>query len=241
MNRFRPHHKIYGRRPSSRSSLWICSSDDLSRREAGYALVALMALMTLMALIALAAAPSIRQQVQREQEKEAIYRGEQVADAIRDFYIYRRAMTNNPGPQALPSSMDQLLEGVQIPGRTKKLQILRVSASRDPLYASGEWGYVAPQSQKLIGFQRDVVIYAGSMVPTPRNPQVIELQRLAVPQLTGIVDIGSLGSSSSADEESDEMSGPFVGVSSRSKRNSILHYYGIQKHNQWVFTPLFRW
>jgi type II secretory pathway pseudopilin PulG len=240
MNRFRPHHKIYGVSLSQRSSLSVCASAAFGRREDGYALVALMALMTLMALFALAAAPSIRQQVQREQEKDAIYRGEQVADAIRDFYIYRRAMTNNPGPQALPSSMDQLLEGVQIPGRTKKLQILRVSASRDPLDASGEWGYVAPQSQKLIAFQRDVAIYAGSMVPTPKNPQVVELQRLAVPQMTGIIDIGSSESSSAGDGEADDISGPFVGVASRSKRNSILHYYGIQKHNQWIFTPLFR-
>ena len=61
----------------------------LASPEAGYTLVALLALMTLLALFATAAAPSIRQQAQREREKETIFRGEQVADAIRDYYLYR--------------------------------------------------------------------------------------------------------------------------------------------------------
>ncbi|PYT85816.1 MAG: hypothetical protein DMG36_27210, partial [Acidobacteria bacterium] len=51
----------------------------LRPQEAGYTLVALIALMTLLALFAMAAAPSIVQQAQREREKEAIFRGEEVA------------------------------------------------------------------------------------------------------------------------------------------------------------------
>ena len=39
-------------------------------------------MMTVLALFAMAAAPSIQQQSQREREQEAIFRGEQVADAI---------------------------------------------------------------------------------------------------------------------------------------------------------------
>src|SRR3977135_4350919 len=113
--------------------------------EAGYTLVALIALMTLMALFAMAAAPSIMQQGQREREKEVIFRGEEVADAIRIFYGAQLRNGRPQGSPALPTDMDQLLEGVPV-GRTKKLQILRASAAHDPLSSSGEWQLVRPQS-----------------------------------------------------------------------------------------------
>src|SRR5205809_2159458 len=73
--------------------------------ERGYTLIALIALMSLLALFALAAAPRVQQQAQREREKEAIFRGEQVADAIRAYYRYR----GDQGVNSLPTSMDQLL------------------------------------------------------------------------------------------------------------------------------------
>src|SRR3954468_6489916 len=87
--------------------------------ERGYALVSLILVMSLLALFALSAAENVRQQGQREREKEAIFRGEQVADAIRSYYRYRGAQ----GVNSLPNSMDDLLQG--IPRGTKKLQILR--------------------------------------------------------------------------------------------------------------------
>jgi type II secretory pathway pseudopilin PulG len=202
--------------------------------------VGLLAVMTILALFALAAAPSVRQQSQREREKETIFRGEQIADAIRDYYIYRRTVLGVPGDQALPTSMDQLLEGVPIPGGTKKRQILRASAARDPLSESGEWGHVAPRSQKLLGFQEDVMLYAGNFLPPPSNNQMRELQGLSAPQLTNVLGVDRPTSAGSNDDLSDDASGPFVGVSSRSSNKSVLYYYGIDQHNRWVFTPLFR-
>ncbi len=240
-SRCRPHHKMYGTQSDLRETTDEPNHATTARQDEGYGLVALLAVMTVLALFALAAAPNIRQQVQREQEQEAIFRGEQVADAIRRYYLNRRRVMNISGPQALPTSVDQLLEGVQIPGRTRKLQILRASAAHDPLSASREWGFVRPQSPKLIDFERNVITYSGSFLPIPRDAQVAELQKDMVPQLGNIINIGSSLSSLSGDEESDDASGPFVGVSSRSGRKSVLHYYGIQQHNQWVFTPLFRW
>ena len=43
----------------------------------------------MLALFALAAAPSIRQQAQREREIETIFRGEEVAEGIRLYYAYQ--------------------------------------------------------------------------------------------------------------------------------------------------------
>src|SRR6266404_185709 len=77
-----------------------------ARSDGGYTLVALLLVMSLLALFAVAAAENVRQQAQREREKEAIFRGEQVSDAIRSYFRFRGAQ----GVNSLPTSIDQLLE-----------------------------------------------------------------------------------------------------------------------------------
>ena len=235
-----PYHKICGSSSGDDPTPSFADRSDVRSSEAGYTLVALLALMTLLALFAMAAAPSIRQQAQRENEKEAIFRGEQVADAIRIYYGNRAATLRLNGDQALPSSMDQLLEGIPIPGGSKNRQILRASAARDPLSASGEWRFIHPRAQSLIDFERAVLVYAGSVLPSPQPREVVQMQQFAAPQLTGILNLGPAETSTSAVDSSDDSSGPFVGVASRSKNSSVLYYYGIDHHNQWIFTPLFR-
>jgi type II secretory pathway pseudopilin PulG len=198
--------------------------------ERGYALVALLVVMSLMALLALAAAPQVRQQTQREREKEAIFRGEQVAAAIRLYYQYR----GNQGVNSLPTSMDQLLEG--IPRGTKKLQILRSEAARDPLSSSGEWRLVGPTSPEIGKFVRSVTVYSGGVPPAPRLPGLAGL----IPQMTNILNTDSTDTAPGGEDASANSSGPFLGVASRSQRNSVMTYYGIERHDEWIFTPLFR-
>jgi type II secretory pathway pseudopilin PulG len=208
--------------------------------EAGYTLVALLALMSILSLFAMAVAPSAQQQAVREREKEAIFRGEQIADAIKDYYRYRTTVTRQVGDAALPSSMDQLLEGVPIPGGSKNRMILRASAARDPLTIEGEWRFIRPRSESLIEFQQSVMFYAGNVLPPPRDQQIAQLQQFAVPQLTSLVNLATPGQPRRSSSVDDDASGPFVGVASRSRRESVLTYYGIEQHDQWIFTPLFR-
>ena len=198
--------------------------------ERGYALVALLVVMSLMALFALAAAPQVRQQAQREREKEAIFRGEQVAGAIRLYYQYR----GNQGVNSLPTSMEQLLEG--IPRGTKKLQILRSEAARDPLSSSGEWRLVGPTSPEVGKFVRSVTVYSGGVPPAPRLSGLAGL----IPQMTNILDTDSTDTAPGGEDTSVNSSGPFLGVASRSQRNSVMTYYGIERHDEWIFTPLFK-
>lgn len=231
-------HNIFG--SSSEPSLRRSQTDLSAKRrsEGGYTLVALLALMSIVALFAMAVAPRVQQQAQREREKEAIFRGEQVADAIRQYYIYRSISTRGQGDQALPTSMDQLLEGVPIPGGSKNRQILRPSAARDPLTSEREWNLVRPRSQTLIEFQQNIMFYTGNFLPQPQG-QIGQLQQFAAPRLVAVNPGTSEGSSGSS--SADEMSsGPFVGVASRSEKDSVLTYYGIERHDQWIFTPLFR-
>jgi hypothetical protein len=196
--------------------------------------------MTILALFAMAIAPSMQQQAEREREKEAIFRGEQVADAIRDYYKYRVALNRVTGDQALPTSMDQLQEGLPIPGGAKTRQILRASAAHDPLTIEGEWRFIHPRTEALMNFQQSVMAYAGTVLPTPRDPQMAQLQQFAVPQITSVLNLDSTSKPSSSSSAADDSSGPFVGVTSRSKRSSVLTFYGIENHDEWVFTPLFR-
>lgn len=200
--------------------------------EGGYTLVALLLVMSLLAFWAMAAADNLRQQGQREREKEAMFRGEQVADAIRSYYRYRGAQ----GVNSLPTSVDQLLEG--IPRGTKKLQILRAEAARDPLSQSGEWKLIGPTSEDIAGFVKSLTVYSGGTAPTPRG----DMARLAslIPQMTNVLDTGSTSTAPGGEDDSANSSGPFLGVASRSQRNSVMTYYGIDRHDQWIFTPLFR-
>ena len=205
-----------------------------SNDEGGYALVALLLVMSLMTLFAMAAASNVKQQAQREREKEAIFRGEQVADAIRAYYRSR----GGQGVNSLPTNMDQLLEGIQIPGRTKKLQILRAAAAVDPLSSSGEWKLISPTSQDFAGLVRNLTVYSGGVPPTPRN----DFRALAtlIPQMTNVLDTKSTDTAPGGEDNSESSSGPFLGVTSHSQRNSVITYYGIDRHDEWIFTPIFR-
>lgn len=213
--------------PNVHSAIRSLQSD-----EHGYTLVALIAVMTLLALFAMAAAPSISQQAQREREKETIFRGEEVANAIRMYVEYRNSQ-NARGVAALPTSMDQLLEG--IPRGTHKLQILRPEAAVDPLSSKGEWRLISPTSPDLVQFVQAVTVYAGGTPPPTRGT----FQQF-VPQLVNVINTGSTGTAPGGDDSSDNTIGPFLGVASRSQHGSVITYYGIDRHDQWIFTPLFR-
>jgi type II secretory pathway pseudopilin PulG len=209
---------------------------DLRRQpERGYALIALLALMTLLMIAMMAAAPSIRQQSRRERELEAIARGEEVAEAIR-MYI-----TINPTHQP-PNSMEELLEGVTPAGRTKKVKVLRASAARDPLSESGEWRTIKLRDEALVRFMRDISEYADGRTPTATNDPSLQTLSQQLPQLTGLVlGLGSGSAEGSGGEDGSlSNSGPFIGVASRSRRESIITYYGIDRHDRWVFTPFYR-
>ncbi|HKS09472.1 MAG TPA: hypothetical protein VJS13_08005 [Pyrinomonadaceae bacterium] len=233
-------HNICG--SSSVCSQRLSNGDPSAKRqsEGGYTLVALLALMTVLALFAMALAPRVQQQAQREREKEAIFRGEQVADAIRQYYVYTSQVKRLPGEQALPSSIEELLDGLPKPGGSKSLQILRASAARDPLTLDGEWRFVRPRSQALIEFQQSIMFYTGNFLPQPRDAQLIPLQQVAVPPITSLVNLGTRPTQNNSSTADDVGSGPFVGVSSHSKSDAVLAYYGIERHDQWIFTPLFR-
>ena len=201
--------------------------------ERGYALVALLALMTVLMVVMMAAAPGLQQQSRRERELEAIARGEEVAEAIRMYIHYHP--THQP-----PTSMEELLDGVTPQGSTKKIYVLRASAARDPLSKSGEWRTVKFNDPAFANFVKDLTEYANGRLPEPTTDP--ELRALAgqIPRPSVILNLGEDGGAPGGEDESSSINGPFLGVASRSQRDSIITYYGIERHDHWVFTPFFK-
>jgi type II secretory pathway pseudopilin PulG len=227
-------HKIYGS-CGSRSQRRL---GDCRQAERGATLVALLAVMTFMTLLALAAAPSILQQAQREREQEAIFRGEQVAEAIRLYYNAQVRLRGATGEASLPTSIDNLLEGVSKPGLSKKLQVLRASAAKDPLTSSGEWRFIRPHSNAMADFTRNIMLYTENVLPATRDTELNRVQQFMAPPVLAVS--GLTGGGLSGDDLAESSTGPFIGVTSRSKQKAVIYYYGIDQHNQWVFTPFYR-
>ena len=193
--------------------------------------------MTVMALLMLAAAPNLYQQIRREKEQEAIHRGNEIAEAILIYMNY-----NNGQP---PKSMDDLLKGVQVPGRTKRLMILRESAAKDPLSSSGEWKLIQDSDKVLQNFSRKVFTYNdGVPLSNPGQQGSPTRQRLdtATVRFRVNLDVETTEETDppGGEDETDNVEGAFIGVASRSQRKSVLTFYGIERHDWWVFTPLFR-
>jgi type II secretory pathway pseudopilin PulG len=199
-----------------------------SHEERGYTLVALIAVCTILALALTAAAPRLQQQAQREREKESIARGEEVAEAI---FLYGRAMGR------LPNNMDELVKGITPPGSIKTIQILRHEAATDPLSSSGEWKLVHANDRAFIEFQADLAKYNGGVLP-----QQFIYKGFTPPQaaVTGLVDLKQEEEPPGGEDTEANASGPFIGVVSRSRHKSVLAYYGIERHDRWIFTPAYR-
>jgi type II secretory pathway pseudopilin PulG len=211
------------------------ASAEPRRGERGYSLVALLALMTVMMIAMMAAAPSLQQQSRRERELEAVARGEEVAEAIRLYIRYK----GQP-----PNSMQDLLDGVTPRFSTKKIYVLRASAACDPLTSHngecGEWRTVKVNESAFANFVRQLAIYNDGHLPAPtRDPSLLPFAQ-QLPRLTGILDLGSTDEAPGGEDDSVSSDGPFIGVTSRSHRASVITYYGIERHDQWVFTPFFR-
>jgi len=198
--------------------------------EHGMTLFAVMAVMAVFSIALLAVAPTVQLEIQREKELEAIRRGEEVANAVRQYVEFYRGAR-------LPSSMDDLLEG--LPQGTKKRQILRQSAAIDPLSEDGRWRLIKADVSTIGPFARRVQNYNGGMLP-PNPSQVFDRYTVVV--------VNSLNTELDEDNEADDDldveivtdNQPFIGVASQSRSKSVLAYYGIENHSKWIFTPLFR-
>ncbi|MEZ5305943.1 MAG: prepilin-type N-terminal cleavage/methylation domain-containing protein [Pyrinomonadaceae bacterium] len=202
----------------------------IRNNEKGMSLLAVLAVMFIFALMLLAAAPGIQMEVQREKELESIRRGEEIADAIKEYVDYYQGAK-------LPESIDDLLEG--IPAGTKKRMILRESAAVDPLSDDGEWKLVSPTGSTFQSFARRVQQYNNGLLPsTPDRFLNRYAVSLASVSLKSVEEDPKEPDASDGDNVTGDIQ--FIGVTSSSRRRSVITYYGQENHSKWVFTPMFR-
>ena len=206
--------------------------------ESGMTLLAIMAVMAIFAIGLLAVAPSVQLGVQREKELESIRRGEEIAEAIRQYIQFHNGAK-------LPESIDDLLEG--LPQGTKKRMILRPSAATDPLSEDGKWRLIKADPKVISAFAKRVQAFNNGLLPnsTRGNEHTagrILDQRYSV-QLLVNLNTGTEDETDNADDDDFDITTenqPFIGVASQSRSKSVLTYYGIERHSNWIFTPLFR-
>lgn len=194
--------------------------------ERGATMMAVLGMMTILAIGLMAVAPSIQHEVQREKELETIRRGEEVAEAIRQYVQFYNG-------QRLPESIDDLLEG--LPQGTKRRQILRASAAVDPMSEDGKWRLIKPDPETIARFAQRVQEHNNGVLPSNPSPVFNRYTVVIVNSInTGIEDV--------EDEDFEVVTDnqPFIAVASQSRSTSIINYYSIERHSSWIFTPLFR-
>ncbi len=202
-----------------------------TNNESGMTLMAILVFLTIFAFVLMAAAPSVQMDMQREKELESIRRGEEIAAAIHQYVRYYQG-------RKLPQSLDELVEG--LPAGTRKVQILRPSATTDPLSADGRWRLIQPEPDVIARFAKRVQAFNNGVLPS--SPQPTQYYNRYTVVLANILNTESEAETDDPDDEDVSVSDnvPFIGVASQSRRKSVLTYYGAENHSKWIFTPLFR-
>ncbi len=217
-------------------------TDQGKRNEGGYALVGLMAVMMFALILTTAAAPTLRQEMQREKEEEMLWRGQQVASAIKNY----RAARNQ-----FPTDLDELVKGIDVGG--KKIHFLRPSALCDPMMpCTGEnnWRLVYP-GDPLPKELLEAIISTQEKRQLPINPQNLQelakFAQLGATQLPGQPSDGQLdGVSGAADNQGGDSGfgfgdklkkGPIIGVVSKRSDKMFRSYYGIEEYDHALFFP----
>jgi general secretion pathway protein G len=118
------------------------------RRERGLTLVELIVAFTIMLILTAMAVPLARNKVRVERERDLRYALREVRQAIDKFKD--NCDMGYLGPQKLgancyPETLDQLVEGVKLPGpQGKKMRFLR-HIPRDPFTGTTDWGLRSDQ------------------------------------------------------------------------------------------------
>ena len=193
------------RRPSAaRASL------ALSGNGAGFTLAALIIAVAVLNVMIAASLPVWSQMIQRDKEKELIFRGLQYAEAIRIFQQRHGRY---------PVRLDELLK--VHPRSIRQLW-------KDPVTDSEEWGLIFAQANRRAGAReapgQTLAGGGGALEEQEERERRARENRQRFSGSGG----GRQGETVTV--------GPIVGVFSRSEKDSIVEFMGSAKHSDWKFT-----
>jgi hypothetical protein len=213
--------------------------------------------------------PTVAQEAKRERETEMLFRGRQIVSAIARYQIIAARRANQPSQPGVPgavafalwpSSLDVLVNGINVRGLTSKVHLLRPSAVKDPLNKNAPWKPVGFGDPALREFLEAYFEYIGRTMP----PQIrikylgttIDLGNENEKNQAHTSSQGTLGGSGASTGFSQTFSDSgttsgfgqafspgqgnqrvnfLFGVVSASKDRPIRDYYGLERYNQWVF------
>jgi type II secretory pathway pseudopilin PulG len=178
------------------------------RTQAGYAMAVLLVGMSVMAIMMTAVLPVWKQMSRREKETELVFRGEQYARAIQLFQA-------KAGPGTLPASIDLLVDQRFL---RKKFKDPITNDDFAPLLSvpGAGPGAAAPGGAAATP--------AGRQGGTAAQP--VSLGQRGTPGLPQGVSPGAAAN------------GGIMGVTSKSKDQSIRLYKGRNHYNEWQFMPV---
>ena len=186
-----------------------------SQHDSGYAMAALIMAITVMAIVMTAAMPVWKHAAQREKEEELVFRGEQYVHAIG---LFQRRYAN-----AFPPNIDIL---VQQKFLRKKYKDPITNDDFVPLTQAALQGGVQPGAQRG-GAQPSGAQRGGQTMPQS-GPASAQTAGRGGPQ-TGAP--GPLGGTTPGGAPA----GGIIGVTSKSKEESIRLYKGRSHYNEWAF------
>ncbi|MGH9766501.1 MAG: hypothetical protein ACREAB_03625 [Blastocatellia bacterium] len=208
-------------------------------------MIGLMAVMMFALILTTVAAPTLKQEMQREKEEEMLWRGQQVAYAIKRYRLVR--------PGMFPTDLNELVQGIDVNG--KKIRLLRPSALCDPMTPCTDgtnWRMVHP-GDPLPAELLEAIMSTQDKSQMPINPANLqELVRFAqmgaaatnLPgrpadtQLDGVIGPpDNQGGDSGSGSDDKLKKGPIIGVVSRKSDKMFRTYYGIDEYDHALFFP----
>lgn len=235
------------------------------KQESGYALLAMLAGLTIALVILAAAAsrPTAQFVAQRENEEEMMFRALQVANAIQSYATIKGGGAG-VSAQNLPTKIEDLTKEMTYTdgkGAHANVHLLRPETLVDPL-TNDEWkpvrlgdpmvrDFVRAYMQEMTKQQTQAMASGGGAAAAVLAQQQQQAQSGAgsLPPLlmlavqAGGIDLNKLDSSEEEAAKStrpglsslDSDSRPIIGVISKSKKQLIRNYYGIESYDKALF------
>jgi type II secretory pathway pseudopilin PulG len=209
--------------------------------ERGYAMVALLVMMAVMAVAMTVALPAWSTMSRREKEAELVFRGEQYARAIA---LFQRQYAG-----AFPPSIDVLVEGrflrkkFKDPITNDDFQTIAVgeaveqAQTTDPLAPAGARGRAGGQATGRGGATTGTPPTGGRSTFTlgGQGAQTGGRATFTIGQSQGGITIGRGGVTVGQGGRAGGVGAGIMGVTSKSKDESIRQYKGADHYNQWLF------
>jgi len=116
---------------------------DIPEKADGFTLISVLFMMVVFGIVMMGAGKYWQTTVKRENEKELLFRGDQIQQAIKSYYLSSRDEKNPSYPQ----NFQALLKDPR--SMTVKRHLRKIY--RDPMVENGEWGLVLDKGGKFKG------------------------------------------------------------------------------------------